>query len=187
MSTSTLFVRAASREPRRMHAFPDLMQSAAASTATLGRASNTTITTPSGTRSFRTRIPFSSVKSRRTAPIGSGRSAIVSTPAAMAASRSGSSVSRSTIAAVWPDAPATSAALASSTSAERRSSAVGDPGQGGIPRLAVEGGENACGAASANAGRGRDPGRAHTSTRSSRRTASGRPRRPASPASSRAW
>ena len=64
--------------------FPDLMQSAAASTATFGRASKTTITTPSGTRSLRTRIPFSSVKSRRTAPIGSGRSAIVSTPAAMA-------------------------------------------------------------------------------------------------------
>ena len=187
MSTSTLFVRAASRDPRRMQAFPDLMQSAAASTATFGRASNTTITTPSGTRSFRTRIPFSSVKSRRTAPIGSGRSAIVSTPAAMAAEPI--RVEREPVDDRGGLAGCAGHVGGVGVEHLRRAplERLGDPGQGGVPRLAVEGGENACGAASANAGRGCDPGRAHTSTRSSRRTASGRPRRPASPASSRAW
>ena len=57
---STAFECAAVEDPRSTIAFPDFRQSAEQSTVTFGRASYTTATTPSGTRTRRTSSPFSS-------------------------------------------------------------------------------------------------------------------------------
>ena len=51
---------AAEEDPRRTIALPDFRHSAAASMVTLGRASYTTATTPSGTRTLRTSRPLGS-------------------------------------------------------------------------------------------------------------------------------
>jgi hypothetical protein len=55
---SVAFECIAEEEPRSTIALPDFKHSAAASIVTLGRASYTTATTPSGTRTLRTSRPL---------------------------------------------------------------------------------------------------------------------------------
>src|SRR6266404_4190728 len=85
--------------------------------------------TPSGTRTCAMRSPFGRVHSVIVSPTGSGSSATCSTPAAIASTRAGVSVRRSTNAAVSPAAFAfsTSPAFVARSSAARRRSAAAPP------------------------------------------------------------
>src|SRR5215218_2188646 len=82
-------------------------------------------TTPRGTRTCRRSRPFGRVEPRTTSPTGSGSAATSLTSLAMARTRSGVRVSRSTIASSVPDslARSTSSALARTISWLRTSSA----------------------------------------------------------------
>jgi hypothetical protein len=122
---STAFECAAVDEPRSTIALPDLRQSAEQSTVTFGRASYTTATTPSGTRTRRTSSPFSSRWPSIVSPTGSGSATIARTSLAMPARRASSSLSRSSRPACRPaSSPASmSRALASRISSLRCSSA----------------------------------------------------------------
>ena len=113
--------RMASLPPRRMHTFPDLRHSAAASTVTLGRASKMMAMTPRGTRRRPMMRPLGRLSILSTLPMGSGRAATCRTPSTMPAIRSAFSVSRSSMAGRIPAsfAAATSAALAESHSSCR--------------------------------------------------------------------
>ena len=122
---STAFECAAVDDPRSTIAFPDFRHSAEQSTVTFGRASYTTATTPSGTRTRLTSSPFSSRWPSIVSPTGSGSAAIVRTSPAMPASRSSVSFSLSS-SPDWSPAssPASmSRAFASRISCERWSSA----------------------------------------------------------------
>src|SRR5919109_4966858 len=92
---STAFECAAVDDPRSTIAFPDFRHSAEQSTVTFGRASYTTATTPSGTRTRRTSRPFSSRWPSIVSPTGSGSAAIDRTSEAIPASRSSVSFKRS--------------------------------------------------------------------------------------------
>src|SRR4051794_39189380 len=116
---STAFECVAIEDPRSTIAFPDLMQSAEQSMVTFGRASYTTATTPSGTRTFRTSSPLGRRWPSIVSPTGSGSAAIVRTSEAIPASRSGVSFSRSSSA---PPISASSPASMSRAFASRISS-----------------------------------------------------------------
>ena len=120
-SSSAAFECTASREPRSRQALPDLTHRAAASTVTLGRASYTISTTPSGTRRFSTSSPLGSVMTAIGRSAGSGSAATARTAAARPRTRSGVSVSRSTIDGRSPCAAATSTALAARIASAPRS------------------------------------------------------------------
>jgi hypothetical protein len=100
-----------------------LIASAAASTVTFGRASYTIATTPSGTLTFRSSIPFGSVRDSSSSPTGSGSAAMSRTPSAIACTRAWSSASRSSSAASNPAArpSSRSPAFASMISSTRAS------------------------------------------------------------------
>ena len=66
--------RSASLPPRRMIALEVLRQSAAVSTNTFGRLSNTTATTPKGSRTLRMEMPLGRVRVQMSAPTGSSSS-----------------------------------------------------------------------------------------------------------------
>ena len=105
-AATTMFEEIAPEEPRRNAALPDFTQRPAASLVTFGLFSYTIATTPSGTRTRRTRKPFGRTHPSATSPTGSGNDATLRRPAAIASTRAGVSRSRSTIAA---DEPAASA------------------------------------------------------------------------------
>ena len=116
---SARFVLIASLPPRSIMALPVFRQSAAVSTNTLGRDSNTTATTPNGSRTLRMRIPLGRSLSHIVSPTGSGSSATCLTPSTMSAKRASVRVKRSTIAGDSPAAlaDATSSAFAAPMSA----------------------------------------------------------------------
>ena len=101
-----MFEEIAPDEPRRNAALPDFTQRPAASLVTFGLFSYTIATTPSGTRTRRTRKPFGRTHPSATSPTGSGNDATLRRPAAIASTRAGVSRSRSTIAADEPVASA---------------------------------------------------------------------------------
>ena len=74
-------------EPRSRIALPDFRHRAAASIVTFGRASYTTATTPSGTRTLRICRPLAKREPSITSPTGSGSATISRTPRAIAAIR----------------------------------------------------------------------------------------------------
>ena len=95
------------------------------STKTFGRDSNTTATTPSGSRIFVMWMPLGRSRSISVSPTGSGSSATYRTPSTIALKRAGVSVRRSTIDGARPFAfaAATSSAFAASISGFAASSA----------------------------------------------------------------
>ena len=111
-------------EPRSTIALPDFRHSAVASIATLGRASYTTATTPSGTRTLRTSRPLGRRQPSITSPTGSASAAIWRTACAIARTRASSRRRRSSSAApISASLPACmSCSFASSTSCMRASS-----------------------------------------------------------------
>ena len=114
MSAIAPFVAAATDEPRSTAALPDFRHSAATSTVTFGRASYTTATTPSGSRTCSMSRPLGRVVPLITWPTGSGSATTARTAFTMPPIRASVRVSRSTRVAETPAAraAATSAALA---------------------------------------------------------------------------
>ena len=125
MVTAALFELMASFPPLKMQTFPDLRQSAAASTVTFGLASKIMAITPRGTLFLIIRSPLGLVTVLSATAVGSGSAITSLTPSAMPFMLSGVSLSLSSIAADMPffSAFSISVALASSHSALRSISA----------------------------------------------------------------
>ena len=93
-------------------ALPVLRQSAAVSTRTFGRDSNTTATTPNGSRRFSMEMPLGILRVQIFSPTGSGSPATWRTPSTIDLNLGGVSASLSTIAGEMPFFFAASTSLA---------------------------------------------------------------------------